>query len=105
MHKVILRLITFIYLSGAQADQFSDNYICLEKCLEKIEDYRHFYDVALFGIHNNIQLRLESEGLSLKQHKVEEENRHRVVDFILKDKDSAQLVGAKKVRSSLQKII
>ena len=101
MLKVILISIIFIYLSGARADQFSDNYICLEKCLEKIENYRYFYDVALFSIHNNIQARLEAEGLSLKHHKVEEENRHRVVDFILKDKDSAQLVDAKKVRSSL----
>ena len=103
MLKLILRSIIFIYLSGARADQFSDQYICLTKCLEKIESYRYFYDVALFSIHNNIQARLEAEGLSLKQHKVEDENRHRVVDYILKDEDSAQLVHAKKKLESVYK--
>jgi hypothetical protein len=94
--RIVLVITINIIFSFAKAEEFSSSYHCLSNCLDKIKNYRYFYDVALFNIHNNVESNLHENGLSLDYQKVGEVDRHLIVDFLLNDKNSSELISAKK---------
>ena len=96
MVRIVLVFTINILFSFAKTEEFSTSYHCLSNCLDKIKNYRYFYDVALFNIHNNVESNLRKKGLSLDYQKVLKEDRHLIVDFLLNDKNSSELISAKK---------
>lgn len=85
-----------VFLKASKADEFNRQYRCLDSCLNSIEGSRYFYDVVLFNLHNTIQIELSQSELSLSEFKSSDENRHKVVDFLLRSDGASQLVTARK---------
>ena len=96
MGKYKVFIFVFLLLGTARANVFELRHKCLFKCLNIIENNRYLYDVVLFSAHNSIQQELQESGLSLSDYNPVSENRHRVVDFLLKVGDTSELISARR---------
>ena len=91
----IFSLFLMVFLKTSKADEFYHHFICLDRCLRSIEGSRHLYDVVLFNLHNTIELEINESGLSLSEFNSSDENRHRVVEFLLRSDGVSELVTAR----------
>ena len=96
MSKYIVFILIFLVPYLVRANDFELRYKCLSNCLNIIENNRHLYDVVLFNIHNSIQQRLEKSGLSIDDFNSVSKNRHRVVDFLIENDETSDLISARR---------
>ncbi len=82
--------------SFVKSEEFTKKHDCLYGCLNLIQGSRYIYDVVLFSIHNSLEEKLQEFGASINQIKDIDENRHRVVELLLRDDTSSRLVSARK---------
>ncbi len=82
--------------AGERSTSFYHSYNCLNKCLEQIPGKGRIFYIVLKQLHDTIQDELVKESLSIEDLTKGGHNRHRVVDFFMRNHDLLDLTDAQR---------